>query len=236
MSSHQGGLVPRGPYTEWWWPELPVTAVGRGFGRFEHTLVPELDPGPAATYFWAHQFQLEGGEGGYLGLQTRGHRADGSVGKTAIFSIWDALGAEGPGVLRFGGEGTGWSARLPYPWSEGHSYRLVVELDGTGPDGTWWTASVADLAAGAELAIGRVRAPPTWGGLGAWSIMWTEYYGGPVRRCSDLAPVRARFTTPTADGSIMPVRRHSHLGDGDCDTTRITELDDGVRHELGLRA
>ena len=82
-------------------------------------------------YFWAHQFQLVDGEGGYLGLQTKGNRADGSLGKMAIFSIWDAVEAEGAGpggfgCVRFGGEGTGWSCRIPYHWVAGHAYRLRV--------------------------------------------------------------------------------------------------------------
>ncbi len=63
--------TPRGPYTEWFWPTPPTTDGRPGFATFEHTLTPEIDPGPAATYFWAHQFGMEGGEGGYLGLQTK---------------------------------------------------------------------------------------------------------------------------------------------------------------------
>ncbi len=64
-------------------------------------MTPEIDPGPNATYFWAHQFGLVGGEGGYLGLQTKGNRADGSLGKLAIFSLWDATGSDGAGCVRF---------------------------------------------------------------------------------------------------------------------------------------
>jgi len=190
--------TPQGPYTEWFWPHPPVTDGRPGFAAFEHTLVPEIDPGPAATYFWAHQFGLEGGEGGYLGLQTRGNRVDGSLGKLAIFSLWDATGAEaapaGPG------------------------------------------SSLVDLDAGAESQIGRLRAAPGWGGLRAWSVMWTEYYGPPLRHCSDLVPVSAVLGMPVADGMVIPVRSSSHVGDGTCDTTRITDLDGSVRHEMGLQA
>ncbi|MDQ6796563.1 MAG: DUF3472 domain-containing protein [Actinomycetota bacterium] len=207
--------------------------------------MPEIDPGPRATYFWAHQFGMEGGEGGYLGLQTRGNRVDGSLGKLAIFSLWDATGAEAPpprsgsrsgsgGVIPFSGEGTGWSARIPYLWTAGTSYRLRVARDDVTPEGTWWSASVVDVDTGDESHIGRLRGAPGWGGLRPWSVMWTEYYGPPLRQCSDLAPVSAIFGTPVADGSTTPVRTSSHIGEGTCDTTRITGLAHGVRQEMGV--
>ena len=223
--------TPRGPYTEWHWPTPPAAG---GFRSFEHVLVPENDPGPDATYFWAHQFHLEGGQGGYLGLQTKGNRADGSLGKMAIFSLWDATGAEGPGVVRFGGEGTGWSARIPLLWQAGHRYHLRVEAGDDTAEGRWWVATVADLDGGEEQRIGCLRAAAGWRRLSSWSVMWTEYYGPPLGSCRDLAPAVACFSVPRADGTVAPTRRHSHLGEGTCDTTRISDLDDGVRHEMGL--
>jgi hypothetical protein len=201
--------------------------------------VPELDPGPDSMYFWAHQFQLIGGQGGYLGLQTKGDRADGTLGKMAIFSIWDALEAEGAapdgsGAVRFGGEGTGWSCRIAYHWAAGHAYRLRVETDHPG----WWSATVADEHSGVASPIGRIRVPGSWGRLATWSVMWTEYYGRPLRRCADLAHSRATFGTPTADTvdggrTLAPEHRHDHLSDGDCPAA-ITEVEGGVRQEMGV--
>ncbi len=225
--------VPRGPYSEWWWPEPPGSGGVRGWSSFEHLLVPEIDPGPDSTYFWAHQFRSVDGEGGYIGMQTKGNRADGSLGKMAIFSLWDATGAEGPGVVRFTGEGSGWSARIPYLWSPGRTYRLRLEVGEETPEGAWWSASVADVEQGDEEHIGDLRAGPGWGRLGTWSVMWTEYYGPPLRRCSDLPHVSATFSVPRADGDVLPARWHHRLGDGTCDNTRITELEGGVRQEMG---
>ena len=210
--------------------------------------MPELDPGPDSMYFWAHQFQLEGGEGGYLGLQTKGNRADGSLGKMAIFSIWDAEEAEGAGpggfgAVRFGGEGTGWSCRIPYHWVAGHAYRLRVWTDGDGDGGGWWAATVTDDGSatgdgsGLVSPIGRIRVPGEWGRLGGWSVMWTEYYGRPLRRCSQLAHSRAVFGTPTAatdEGRLVrPDRSRHHLGDGTCPAS-VDEVDGGVRQEMGI--
>lgn len=81
----------------------------------------------------------------------------------------------------------------------------------------------------------------TGGGLGRWSVMWTEYYGASVARCSDLPCSRVVFGTPTATGAaVAPERSHSHLGDlagpgldhQTCDTSRIEAVAGGVRHEM----
>lgn len=210
----------RGTYTDWTWAQT-------GFSSLEHILVPEIDPGPDTTYFWAHQFRTERGEGGYIGLQTKGNRVDGSLGKMAIFSFWDTLGAEGT-FQRFGGEGEGWSCRIPFFWTAGEAYRLRVEVVDEDPSTVVWGASVD----GDEF--GRILAPAGWGRMGSWSVMWTEYYGGPLARCEDLPYSRVVFSMPLGDGRVRPQGSHDHLGDGDCDTSRVTRLGDDVRHEMGI--
>ena len=172
-----------------------------------------------------------GGEGGYLGLQTKGNRADGSVGKMAIFSVWSAVAAEGSGAMPFGGEGTGWSCRIPYIWAAPRPYRLRLWSEGGG----WWAASVVDELAGVEDIIGRIRVPAEWGQLGSWSVMWTEYYGGPLASCDDLPHSKVIFGTPIADGGVVPERSENRLGPGTCEGSRVQALADGVRHEMGIR-
>jgi hypothetical protein len=218
-------LRPRGTYTQWFWPDPPAG----GFAGFEHVLVPEVDPGPRTHYFWAHQFRTVDGEGGYIGLQTRGNRADGSMGKMAIFSLWDALAADGPGFVPFSGEGSGWSCRIPWLWEAGRPYRLRVGVAESDERAVWWGAWVD----GTE--IGRIRYPAAWGLLRPWSIYWTEYYGPPVADCADLAYSRVTFSEPTAEGgAVRPARRRSHIGDGECQNSRTTDVEEGVRHEMGI--
>jgi hypothetical protein len=224
--------TPSGTYTEWWWP--PGQVAGRtqqaGYRSFEHVLLPEVDPGPDTTYFWAHQFRIIGGEGGYLGLQTKGNLADGTLTKIAIFSLWNAVGAEGPSVMPFGNEGSGWSARIAYPWVAGQPYRLQVFSVGD----SWWAASVTDVT-GDEREIGAIRVPEQWRQLDTWSVMWTEYYGGPLSRCADMPYSSVIFGTPTAnEGEVRPAGSHSRIGDGTCPTSRVQSLADGVRHEMGV--
>jgi hypothetical protein len=202
-----------------------------GYESFEHVLVPELEPGADTTYFWAHQFRMIAGVGGYIGLQTKGNRADGSLGKTAIFSIWDAEEAAGAGAVPFSGEGSGWSCRIPYQWEAGRAYGMRVWTIGGG----WWAAAVREEATGRNSEIGGIRVPGRWRQLDSWSIMWTEYYGPPLSSCSQLAHSSVVFVTPTANGGdTKPAGSHSHLGEGTCHTSRIETLAEGVRHQMGM--
>jgi hypothetical protein len=226
-------MSPQGTYTEWRWP--PSTSFARtllaGYKSFEHVVIPEVDPGPDSMYFWAHQFRLIGGEGGYLGLQTKGNRVDGSLGKMAIFSIWNAVEAAGPGTTRFSGEGSGWSCRIPYLWQPGRAYALKIASIG----GNWWEAKVRDEVTGVISQIGGIRVPDHWRNLDSWSVMWTEYYGPPLDRCSDLAYSSVIFGTPLAnDGEVKPAGSHSHLGEGTCATSDIQTVAQGVRHQMGI--
>lgn len=225
--------TPQGTYTEWRWP--PSTSFARtllaGYNSFEHVLVPEIDPGPDARYFWAHQFRLIGGEGGYLGLQTQGHLVDGSLDKLAIFSIWNAVEAAGPGTTRFSGEGDGWSCRVPYQWRPGHAYALKVSAIGGG----WWEAKVRDESTAAITLIGGIRVPGHWRNLDSWSVMWTEYYGPPLEHCAELAHSSVIFGTPLANGGeAKPAGSHSHLGEGTCTGSDVQTVAQGVRHQMGM--
>lgn len=225
--------VPRGTYTEWFWP--PSTSFARtllaGYESFEHVVSPEVDPGPDATFFWAHQFRMIGGNGGYIGLQTKGNLPDGSLAKVAIFSIWDAEEAHGPGTMRFSGEGAGWSCRIPFAWQAGHSYAMRVSTTGDG----WWRGQVRDEQTEEVSELGGIRVPGQWRQLDSWSVMWTEYYGAALASCGDLAYSRVVFSAPTANGGeARTAGSHHRIGDGTCDTSRVEAVPGGVRHEMGI--
>jgi len=183
-------------------------------------VVPEVDPGPDATYVWAHDFGFVGGHTGRLSLQT--------ATKAAAFSVPSAVAAEGTGTGRTGDGG--WGCRLPYPWQAGHHYRLRVWTVEPG----WWAASISDEATSVETEIGFIQVPPDWRLLDTPSVMCTEYHGGPVASCADLPYCSAVFSTPSADaGSASPERMHSRLGDGSCDCSSVEPVPGGVRHQIG---
>jgi uncharacterized protein DUF3472 len=206
-----------GTYTDWHWPSAP-----NGYTSFEWELTPRTDPTPDG-YFWSHQFWLVGGEAGYVGLQTVGSEP---TGKIAIFSIWDAVSADGPAfVSRFTGEGEGFSVRIPFEWEVGSTYELRVVA--AGPHR--WEAFV-----GAHL-IGRIEVPAPWRGLRDVSIMWTERYAGPVASCADIAHSVARFGVPSAEGgAVTPVGRRHHLSEpAGCPGSTVGDAPDGIVHVMG---
>ena len=224
----------QGTFTDWFWPDPPVSDDGRaGYSSFEHALVVEVDPGPDSAYFWAHQFALIGGGPGYLGLQTKG-RTNGTLGKVAIFSIWDAVAAKGKQASRFSGEGEGWSCGLGYPWEVGRPYRLRV----WSPERSWWVASVVDEVTAVETEIGWIQVPHGWQRLDGRSIMWTEWYGGPLARCDDIPHSSVVFRTPTAeDGMVLPERGNGYLATAaasNCDHSDVERLEDGYRQQIGI--
>jgi hypothetical protein len=208
--------VPVGTYTQWSWPH-----IREGYTEMTWEVEPRSDPSPVG-YFWSHQVGLVGGEGAYLGLQTRGWEP---TGKIAIFSVWGAVDAESPEYAApFSGEGTGMTVRIRYGWVPGRRERLVLRSDRAG----WWRAEVGDRL------IGRIRVDPEWGGLAPSSIMWTERYAPPLRHCSDLGHAVAWFGPPVADGEVDPVSHQNYLaGHRGCPGSSVSDADGGVVQVMG---
>jgi hypothetical protein len=221
-------VSPTGTYTD---VHFPPTSTG--YDQLGWDVTIRTDPSPDG-YFWSHQFGLAGGEQGYCGLQTHNAELGGPI---AIFSIWAALDSVGPGWAGpFGGEGTGWSARIPYRWRTDVAYHLSVERAPAEPEGTWWHAAVVDPTLGVSSPIGAILVPGSWGGIGASTVMWTERYAGPMRRCSDLRHAVADFTSPTTDrGRVEPLRLHDHLAvPVTCPNSATSSVPGGSRHEMGI--
>jgi len=229
-TAHAAGA--QGTYTWWTWPDS-----SSGYRLFEHTLTVEAVT-ENAPYFWAHQIGFKDGDVGYIGLQSNGiRRADQSVGKMAIFSLWNAIGSSGPACGRFSGEGEGESCSVAYDWQLNRPYRLLVWRSGEGGY-NWWSAYVQDLYAGTYTFIGRILVPRGWGGLSSLSVMWTEYFRA-LASCADQPYSRVRFGVPTADGRVSPSTRSNELsavGPDTCANARITNTRSGsVIHEMGPR-
>ena len=228
----RGAPAPCGTYTHLRWPER-----GRrfdGFASFEWRLTPELET--AQGYFWAHQFALRGTappSGGYAGLQANGSWPTGPA-KVAIFSIWNALDARGDGLAQpFGGEGEGYQTLIRYPWVAGHAYELEVRVL---PE-HWWSATVRDVAAGAPVEIGRILVPERWHRLDTWSVVWTELFSPPIRRCEDMECASSLWSHFTAnDGTVTPLTFDSRFGEpARCGNSRISVVDGGaVRQQMGV--
>ncbi|GLY04492.1 DUF3472 domain-containing protein [Actinoplanes sp. NBRC 101535] len=162
----------------------------------------------ARNSYWAMQwgFTSTPNEAGYMGLQTDARRPNGSTGDLAIFSLWNATNARGSSCGRFGGEGTGWSCRLPYTIDVRTDYRYRVwrlEADGGGQ---WWGAWVLNVRTGVEQQIGAIRVA---GGKNLMTppLNFSEYWGDAVS-CDAVPRSVAVFTQPAANQQRPGVYQH----------------------------
>ena len=134
--------------------------------------------------------------GGYAGIQTKGNLANGTVGDLAIFSIWDASSAiPGPdsGCLPFGGEGIGYSCRLPITMSANNKYEITISPDLERGD-KWWKASFTHIDLNITKFIGSIEAP--FANLA--SSRWGNFieYWGPKTECDLVKPASTKFYSP----------------------------------------
>lgn len=216
MLRRRSPVAPVGTYTTWSWP--PTSS---GYRLMAWDLEPRTDPSPVG-YFWSHQVALIGGGAAYFGLQTQGSEPP---GKIAIFSVWGALDAEGPEHAGpFGGEGTGMTVRIRHPWTPGRREHLAIAYEAAG----WWRAEVGGRF------VGRIRVDPAWGGLAPASVMWTERYWPPLRRCTDLGHAVAWFGEPEADDGARPLGHRNHLATNPgCPGSWVRDDNGGVLHVMG---
>ncbi len=225
------GGMPRDTCTEWWWAPSPTIfrTIPAGYSDFEHVVLPEFDPGQEAHFLFVHEFKLVGGDEGGLGLRTRSD-LDADLHRIAVFSIRNAVGGEDGDTGSARQDGSGWSCRIPYPWEAGRPYGMRVWTD----ERAWWSAAVRDQTTGQETVIGRIRVPDDWRRLASWSVTATRYQGDPLAHCDHLPECQVAYREPTADqGKVKPVRHENHLGPGSCGTSRIGDVENGVRHSMG---
>lgn len=154
--------------------------------------LPAAEAGQAApAYFYAAQFWFEndGGCGGYMGLQV--DTGSDPAPRKAIFSVWCALTAWGPGLARpFSNEGNGYQTLVPFTWEAGRSYQLRLEQSAP----TQWTAYVDDAQSGIASTIGTVQVPTQWGLLQPYTANFVEFYGARPSSCLAQPRAAVRFS------------------------------------------
>jgi hypothetical protein len=197
-------LTVQGTYTNMSWA-YPVN----GYSTMNHQLTVEAVT-QDAPYFWAHQFGIVSGEGGYIGLQSGGYRKNGTIGKSAVFSIFGA-GIEGTAEACNveqadfdGGPGAGTSCIIPFEWVLGHKYDLKIVKGATTSNGIVWTGTIVDTVTSEETKIADIKVPLTWKGMGDASYLWSEYFGPTITDCTTQPYSKVRYGIPLADTTIKP--------------------------------
>lgn len=252
-----GGVNGRGsgvgvtiPHTDWTWPDL-LTSL-----EWDLTVETELT---RDGYFFTHQFSLENGAVGFLGLQPRGRYSPDlsqpDIFITNIVVFW--ISAAPLGTLPLDSElgdiqppdartstqvqqNLQWLAiNARYDFSTCRAYRLRVNGDSTDSNGNiWYAAYVRDLTTNIETYLGRILVPAEWGKMQVTTSMWSNRIGhAALTSCSSAEPASALYGTPSAvvDGeTVAPSRFRNRFEAPVCPDARFTVLPNGVRHELGL--
>lgn len=160
------------------------------------------EPGDNGRTFWANQFSIADGDGGYTGIQqSRGTE------KRVIFSIWQALGGTpGPGMecTSYSHEGSGISCGGAFAWTEGTNYKFRVEQRPAVASGSVWRSTVINMTTGASNVIGEIVVPTSWNKLEYTLVQFVENYAQgstQLSSCSAAAPNTAIFRRASADGA-----------------------------------
>lgn len=160
------------------------------------------DPGATSYYYWSYFFSFANSTSsnsryGYTGLQTVGN------GKVAIFSIWNALAAQGSNCTPFGGEGIGYHCYVNLNFVRGHTYHFRVWRLSSDNTGDWWGSFVSDTADNIETAIGFIKSPPN-SGLITQSNIFVEYYQN-VMSCAAMPYAKIGFSNLMGNvGTMRP--------------------------------
>lgn len=191
----------------------------------------------SSPYYWAHQFSIRGADVGYMGLQSRGDRRNGTQGKTALFGLWGANASVGPrGTVckPFGNEGSGQSCMTAYDWSMHHTYRLRVVRANRDARGQWWSASVLDRTIGVERQLGKIRVGRTARLLEPTSYTWTEYFGPKLSSCTAQPYSLVKWGTASGNnGSAKVYYSYPYTYYGTCENARNTANGDGTFQQEG---
>ena len=144
-------------------------------------------------------------DGGYGGIQSKGILADGTISDLAIFSIWNGLGATpgaGAGCTPFGGEGIGYSCRIPITLIAGNKYEISFGVDASrGPQ--WWIATISDLTKGTKNVIGSIETNSRIAKASNWNN-FIEYWGQSVP-CDAVGAATAKFYVPTSNNPKVEI-------------------------------
>lgn len=151
---------------------------------------------PASQWVMVWKWTADPSHGGYFGFNT-----DAAGQGQALFSLWNADAAAGASCKEFGGEGVGWSCRMPFELRTDIPYRLRVSRTRVDAEGVWWGGWISEMTgAGASKAfyLGEIRVKPEMNLIRGNSIEnFSEYYGGVVAQCSAV-PVSLFAVAPPA--------------------------------------
>lgn len=167
-------------------------------------------------YYYAHTIYLNGKNTEnrepnimYAGFQNKGFNGKKWVGRMAIFSVWGAYeGKKEPNGwgVKFGGEGTGYSVRIPYKWNVGTTYRLTVKIINNYGNKNVFAAYLTDLKTGITKRIGRIPVSKNRGLMYSPISFHEVYYlnnNTVPKTCDGYSSSVVTFTNARANGKKL---------------------------------
>ena len=153
-------------------------------------------PAPATQWVMTWAWVADPAHGGYLGFNT-----DANGKGQALFSLWNATEATGGSCQQFGGEGTGWSCRMPFEIKTDVFYQLRLSLTKSDADGVWWSAWIVENPGSdnpQEFALGEIKVKAEMNIIRGNSINdFSEYFGQTQEKCGTV-PLSILGVTPPA--------------------------------------
>jgi hypothetical protein len=166
-------------------------------------------------YYYANTIYLNGVNSAnlepnimYAGFQNIGYTGANWIGNMAIFSVWGALsGTSEPSGwgTSFGGEGTGYSVRIPYTWAVGTSYAIIIRITGQDATNYIYSGYIRNNSSGVETKIGTI---PVLKGRGKMysPISFHEIYGfnnNSPASCDALSSSVVTFSNARAENTVL---------------------------------
>ncbi len=148
-----------------------------------------------------------GANGTYAGLQTDGIINGSAVGKMLLFSVWGAtngISVPGGSGVAFGGEGVGYSERLPYDWQGNNTYLLRIYYKNSTQGSNLWGASLTDMDTNQTRQIGWIYVPISYGNLTDPGTFHELYANNNDAGCNLLSPSEVSFTNMTGGYGRFP--------------------------------
>lgn len=213
-----------------------MPGVSNNLANLEQTVVIRQK---APKTYWALQFPLSNTRDvGYTGFQTDGKRPDGSSGEMAIFSLWNANASRNASgkCMKFDGEGSGLSCRMPFNFFVNTKYRFRVRRVAIDRHGNWWGLFIHSGATGKEHHVGDLRVRSAHIGT---PLNFSEYFGPPVA-CDKVPRAlvdwhRPRGNVNYANNVAQYNAAYGSTSNGGCIQSAAAVNPTGVRMTAGSR-
>jgi hypothetical protein len=207
---------------------------------------------PADGYYFAQQFTFAEGVTGIMGMQVNGgYQVE--LGDTPLMTKMLVFWLSGPPrsaelgdipapdarVLPISATGANWlTIHAKYDWQVCHIYRFRFGPESVATDGSvWYGAWVLDKTTNIETFIGRMLLAGDIGRLLPYSISKVSPISPrSVDSCSGSPQMSVVYGIPSGNNrSVFSTSHASRFADPSrCPTSRFTEFEGAVRHELGV--